>query len=213
MNPYGNDMTVDQVIGSAYQVVRYVAANMETLIELSDSMDTVKSVLGELQSVIDNMPALLEISGNLDILSSNVALLRGNREAIRRSYAEAGYNLVDGSFEAGGTLVNANDVLLQESTGKAFSGTAGTVAAGTNPVTSPGWKPVTENILRAELSGAGGVSIVNGANYRFGTAAEMATMTVFEPRDGDVCVTSGYYAAADGGGIGKRQCGGDPVSE
>ena len=55
------------------------------------------------------------------------------REALRRSYAEAGYNLVSGSFEAGGTLVNANDVLLQESTGKAFSGPAGVVAAGTNP--------------------------------------------------------------------------------
>ena len=55
------------------------------------------------------------------------------REALRRSYAEAGYNLVDGSFETGGTLVNVNDVLLQKSTGKAFSGPAGTVAAGTNP--------------------------------------------------------------------------------
>lgn len=55
------------------------------------------------------------------------------REALRRSYAEAGFNLVDGSFEAGGTLVNASDVLLQERTGKAFSGPAGTVAAGTNP--------------------------------------------------------------------------------
>ena len=65
MNPYGNDMIVDQVIGSAYQVVRYVAANMETLIELSDSMDTVKSVLGGLQSVIDNMPALLDIVDKL----------------------------------------------------------------------------------------------------------------------------------------------------
>jgi len=55
------------------------------------------------------------------------------REALRRSYADTGYNLVTGSFEAGGTLVNANDVLLQESTGKAFSGPVGTVAAGTNP--------------------------------------------------------------------------------
>lgn len=55
------------------------------------------------------------------------------REALRRSYAESGYNLVDGSFEAGGTLVNTNDVLLQERTGTAFSGPAGTVAAGTNP--------------------------------------------------------------------------------
>lgn len=55
------------------------------------------------------------------------------REALRRSYAEAGYNLVDGSFEAGGTLVNANDVLLQERTGKGYTGPAGPVAAGTDP--------------------------------------------------------------------------------
>lgn len=55
------------------------------------------------------------------------------REALRRSYADAGYNLVDGSFEVGGTLVSVNDVLLQERTGKAFTGPAGVVAAGTNP--------------------------------------------------------------------------------
>lgn len=55
------------------------------------------------------------------------------RESLRRSYAEAGYNLVPGSFEAGGTLAAANDVLLQERTGKAFSGPVGAVAAGTNP--------------------------------------------------------------------------------
>lgn len=60
------------------------------------------------------------------------------RESLRRSYAEAGYNLVEGSFEAGGTLVNANDALLQESTGKAFSGPAGAVAAGTNPASAGG---------------------------------------------------------------------------
>ena len=41
-------------------------------------------------------------------------------EALRRSYAEAGFNLVVGSFEAGGTLTSASDVLLQESSGKAF---------------------------------------------------------------------------------------------
>ena len=60
-------------------------------------------------------------------------LLTDVREALRRSYAEAGYNLVDGSFEVGGVLVNTNDVLLQESTGRAFSGPAGPVDAGTNP--------------------------------------------------------------------------------
>ena len=42
-------------------------------------------------------------------------------EALRRSYAEAGYNVVDGSFEEGGTLTKTTDVLLHEATGKAYS--------------------------------------------------------------------------------------------
>lgn len=41
-------------------------------------------------------------------------------ESIRLSYAEAGYNLVNGSFEAGGVLASATDVLLHESSGKAY---------------------------------------------------------------------------------------------
>lgn len=71
-------------------------------------------------------------------------------EALRRSYAEAGYNLVDGSFEASGTLVNANDVLLQKRTGKAFSGPAGPVAAGTNPA-SGGFVDVSHLLLSSSL--------------------------------------------------------------
>ena len=75
----------------------------------------------------------------------------GTREALRRSYAEAGYNLVDGSFEAGGTLVNANDVLLQERTGKAFSGPAGDVAAGTNPAMG-GFTDRSQEAIRTQLA-------------------------------------------------------------
>lgn len=41
-------------------------------------------------------------------------------EALRRSYAEAGYNLVAGSFEEGGTLANSIDVLLSKASGKAY---------------------------------------------------------------------------------------------
>ena len=78
------------------------------------------------------------------------------REAQRRSYAEAGYNLVAGSFEVGGTLVNANDVLLHESTGKAFSGPVGTVVAGTNPV-SGGFTDRSMEYLRSKS--ASGVSL------------------------------------------------------
>lgn len=73
------------------------------------------------------------------------------RESIRRSYAEAGFNLVDGSFEVGGTLVNTNDVLLQERTGKAFSGPAGAVAAGTDPA-SGGFVDASVALLRTQVN-------------------------------------------------------------
>ena len=70
-------------------------------------------------------------------------------EALRRSYAEAGYNVV-GTFKAGFTIVNANDVGIDLDTGKGYTGPAGPVAAGTNP-TSGGfvdrsgalWRPKT----------------------------------------------------------------------
>lgn len=86
------------------------------------------------------------------------------REALRRSYAEAGYNLVDGSFEAGGTLVNSNDVLLQELTGKGFTGPAGTVAASTNPA-SGGFvdRSYTFTITVNSVSDLKSVSVVAGA--------------------------------------------------
>lgn len=42
-------------------------------------------------------------------------------EALRRSYAEAGYNLVNGSFEKGGVLTSNTDALLYEKDGKAYA--------------------------------------------------------------------------------------------
>ena len=74
------------------------------------------------------------------------------REALRRTYLEVGLNLVEGSFEQGGTLVKANDVLLQERTGKVFSGPAGTVSAGTNP-TSGGFVDRSGDLLRQQAVG------------------------------------------------------------
>lgn len=53
-------------------------------------------------------------------------------EAIRRSYADAGYRVV-GTFQAGFTYVNANDVGIDKETGKGYTGSAGIVAAGTDP--------------------------------------------------------------------------------
>lgn len=91
---------------------------------------------------------VLELGG-VQIVPINLAAdpYNGTREALRRSYAEAGYNLVDGSFEAGGTLVNANDVLLHEASGKGYTGPAGTVAAGTDPASVP-YVDVSSRLLR-----------------------------------------------------------------
>lgn len=62
-------------------------------------------------------------------------MLRGQtREAARRSYAEAGFNLVDGSFQIGFTLANSNDVAIDEVSWKAFYGPAGTYLGGTSTV-------------------------------------------------------------------------------
>lgn len=103
-------------------------------------------------------------------------------EALRRSYAEAGYNLVDGSFEAGGTLVNANDVLLQERTGKAFSGPSGAVAAGTNPA-SGGFVDRSGETLRSAISDENsGVSIAgvgagSVARLNLGSVQELTVRT------------------------------------
>lgn len=109
--------------------------------------------------------------------------MRGQvREALRRSYAEAGYHLVNGSFEAGGTLANANDVLLQEASGKAFSGPAGAVAAGTNPA-SGGFVDRSGALLR---------------NQSHDSVAEMESNQNLKV--GDKVSWAGYYEPLDLGG-------------
>lgn len=80
-------------------------------------------------------------------------------EALRRSYAEAGYNVV-GTFRKGFTYVNANDIGIDESTGKGFSGPAGPVAAGTDP-TSGGFVDRSDDLLNNKLSSDSGGLMVS----------------------------------------------------
>lgn len=85
---------------------------------------------------------ILELGG-VQVVPTNLAIdpYNGTSEALRRSYAEAGYNLVAGSFETGGTVTTASDVLLYESVGKAYSysGTLPhTISAGSTPSAEPG---------------------------------------------------------------------------
>lgn len=99
------------------------------------------------------------------------------KEALRRSYAEAGYTLVSGSFEKGGTLVNTNDVLLHIAEGKAYSWGGALpkiVAAGSapTPLGSGGWIDRSRVALRSELAAPSGADIVgfqqagSGSVYR-----------------------------------------------
>lgn len=74
-------------------------------------------------------------------------------EALRRSYAEAGYNVI-GTFQDGFTYINTNDVGIDKSTGKGYTGPLGAVAAGTDP-TSGGFVDKSSMLLSLDLqSGA-----------------------------------------------------------
>lgn len=96
------------------------------------------------------------------------------REALRRSYAEAGYNLVGGSFETGGTVTTAADVLLFEADGEAYSWggslpkviPAASTPASTGGVADGAWVPVSDITLREGLASAGGVRNVSGAEFK-----------------------------------------------
>lgn len=88
-------------------------------------------------------------------------------EALRRSYADAGLNLVDGSFEEGGVLSVASDVMITASVlGYSWGGNfPHTVVPGTDPTAvGSGYIPRTDVLLRSELASAGGATIVGTAS-------------------------------------------------
>ena len=76
--------------------------------------------------------------------------------ALRRSYADVGLRLVDGSFEEGGALLAASDVMITAS-GYGYSWT-GTFPKAVSPGTDPklpnsGYVPRTDMVLHGRLSG------------------------------------------------------------
>jgi hypothetical protein len=90
------------------------------------------------------------LNAQAEALAARTNLLRANvSEALRRSYAEAGYN-VAGTFQAGFTIASSNDIGIDLATGKGYTGPSGPVAPGTDP-TSGGfvdrsdalWRPKT----------------------------------------------------------------------
>lgn len=61
---------VDHVIGSAYQVVRYVAANMQSIIDVSDAMPQLELWMPSIASVLAAMPTISNINTNLPVIAN-----------------------------------------------------------------------------------------------------------------------------------------------
>ena len=94
-----------------------------------------------------------------DLFISGKAEYESIYQALKGKAAEAGYNLVRGSFEEGGTLTNTNDVLWYQSNGRYYSWKGSlpkVVPAGSTPATSGGigagaWVDRTDVTLRSEI--------------------------------------------------------------
>lgn len=104
-----------------------------------------------------------------DLFISGKAEYESIYQALKGKAAEAGYNLVRGSFEEGGTLTNTNDVLWYQTDGKYynwFDGSARTVIAGSTPastsgVSSTSWMDRSSVTVRNSLAEVFGASLVN----------------------------------------------------
>lgn len=128
-------------------------------------------------------------------------------EALRRSYAEAGFKLVDGSFEIGGTVATAADVLLHESTGIAYSWggvlpkivPAGSTPDSTGGISQSNWSPQDDITLRSRLAGPYGGKLVG---FGAGTVSDSLVKDVQwygAVGDGVADDTAAVQAAADTG--------------
>lgn len=103
------------------------------------------------------------------LAQADAMLAIASREALRRSYEDAGYHLRPSpeSFKNGGTLTSASDVLLDEVTGIAYTGQGPfpqDVAKDTEP-SSGGFVARDPEVLRNQLAAIDGASLVGGALY------------------------------------------------
>lgn len=108
-------------------------------------------------------------------------------EALRRSHAEAGHNVV-GTFRAGFTIVNANDIGIDEATGKGFTGPAGPVAAWTDPA-SGGFVDCSRKYGPRRFASAS--DMINAAGIGVGDLCEISSYT------GSSGFGGGTWVAAD----------------
>lgn len=113
------------------------------------------------------------------------------REALRRTYAEAGFNLVPGSFELGGTVTTATDVLLYEADGHAYNWDGvfpvggKVVPQNSTPATTGGvgpdlWLDQASATLRSDLALPGGSGQVGFEQLGMGSVARTSEEKIRE---------------------------------
>lgn len=127
------------------------------------------------------------------------------REALRRSYAEAGYNVVDGSFEVGGTVNAVADALLYEATGVAYSWggalpktiPANSTPASTGGMSASGWLSLEGITLRSDLASPPGAALVGFSHEVIYPAASLG----FRLKNAIDITDAPYNARPDGSNI------------
>lgn len=129
-----------------------------TYAEMDENFDQLKETIDQSNQQQQDVAGLQQ-----DVADFNQSISNNKNsvfEALRRSYAEAGLNLVAGSFEEGGILTSASDVLLHKASGIAYSWSGvfpKVVAASSTPATSGGvgagaWVDRTQDTIRSELN-------------------------------------------------------------
>lgn len=116
---------------------------------------------------------------------------------MKRLAAEAGYNLVDGSFQTGAVTVNQNDVVWDWPSGKYYGGVIGSVSAGSTPATSGAWVDRTDLMLRDELASSGGAAKVGTSDGRTVEQRLAAAVLGAQPLDATLTALAGQAVAAN----------------
>lgn len=117
-----------------------------------------------------------------------------DREQWRRSLAEAGLTLVDGSFEEGATVNNETDAVWYIAGGQCYTweGTlpkvipAKSTPASTGGVSNSAWAPIGDITLRSELASPNGIDLLGGVSstatpgygLKFGDTSGIPTIKV-----------------------------------
>ena len=131
------------------------------------------------------------------ILKTNV------REALRKIFQETGLNLVEGSFEQGGTLTNPTDVLLEEKTGKVYSWNdvfPKTVSGNTLPSSDVNWVDQSNaragsmvNIKVFGIIGNGVIDETDKVQLAFNTVSSIGGGTLYIPANMKIKCTGLIY--------------------